>query len=147
MQRPSTGELLRGLGKSLSETVLPVVPRGVAHQQMKAALHLIRRLERSWDLAAAHLAQDNADIEAVVRAILPESGPDSLEARLAASTEQTPAGYNDPALRAAAVRNLALHELLLELPESPEKIALYARMAARDAVYVGDRRPGEGAEP
>lgn len=146
MQRPSTGELLRGLGRSLSETVLPALPKGVAHQQMKAALHLIGRLERSWDLAAMHLAEDNADIEAVVRTLLPESGPASLEALLAEIEVVTPVGYNDPALKAAAVRNLALQNLLLDLPACPAITALYGRMVARDAAYVGDSKKEGRAE-
>lgn len=146
MQRPSTGELLRGLRLSLVETVLPALPKGVPHQQMKAALHLIGRLEHCWDLAASHLAEDNADIEAVVRAILPATGPDSLDARLEAGTIEAPQGYNDLSLRALAQRNLALQQILLDLPDCPATIALYNRMAARDAVYVGDRTKEDRAE-
>lgn len=144
MQRPNPGELLAGLRRSLAEQVLPALPRGVPQQQLKAALHLMGRLERSWDLAASHLAEDNADIAAVLGALLPANGPQSLEARLAAIPAGKPEGYNDPALATAAQRNLALHQLLLEQADTPELRALFARMAARDAVYVGDRLKEDG---
>lgn len=135
MQQPSPGDLLKGLRHSLAETVLPALPRGVAQQQLKAALHLLGRLERSWDLAAPHLAADNADIAAVLAQMLPA---DVLEARLAASPPEQVSGYNDPELAAAATRNLALHRLLLDLPDHDVVTALHARMVARDARYVGD---------
>ncbi|MEZ5748785.1 MAG: hypothetical protein R3D83_02515 [Caenibius sp.] len=145
MQRPSTGELLAGLRRALTEQVLPALTRGVPQQQLKAALHLIGRLERSWDLAASHLAEDNTDIAAVLGELLPADGPQSLEARLARIEVAQPAGYNDPALATAAQRNLALHQLLLEQDDSAQIHALFARMAARDAIYVGDRAKEDGA--
>lgn len=145
MQRPSVGELLRGLREGLAGSVLPTLPRGVPQQQLKAALHLIGRLEKSWDLSARHLAQDNEDIAQVLAGLLPTSGAQSLGARLASAEMEAPVGYNDPELTEAAARNCALHGVLLELPDSPELIALYARMADRDAIFVGDRKIETGA--
>ncbi len=145
MMLPSTGELLRGLRTSLAETVLPALPGGAASRQLRAALHLIGRLERSWDLAAPHIAQDNADIERFLRTALPPEGPQSLAARLSKRQVEPPRGFNDPALRAAATRNLALHAILAELPDSAPLRALHARMVARDGIYVGDGAPGEGS--
>lgn len=136
MQQPSTGALLGGLRAALNDTVLPALPKGPAHAQMKAALHLLGRLERSWDLAHAHLAADNADIEAVLGngvADLPDVEP--------------PPGYNDPALRRAAARNRALHERLAVIEVTPALEALFRRMAARDSVFVGDRPMPEGGTP
>jgi hypothetical protein len=129
MLRPSTGELLAGLRASLISGVLPSLPKGPAHSQLKAALHLLGRLEKSWDLAHNHIAQDNADIEQVLgplAEVLPPAGE--------------PAGYNDPALRNAAARNLQLQTILAEQPPSPEIEALYRRMGARDSQYVGDEK-------
>jgi hypothetical protein len=140
MQQPSTGELLRGLRKSLASAVLPSLPKGIAQQQLKAALHLIGRLERTWDLAASHLAQDNADIETVLTGLLPASGDGSLQDRLERIETAQPGGYNDPALCADALRNLALHHVLEEMPATAELLSLYARMTARDAIYVGDTK-------
>lgn len=139
MQRPNTGELLRGLRKSLAEQVLPALPKGVPHQQLKAALHLLGRLERSWDLAASHLAEDNADITAVLLEGLPQDGPESLGQRLAAlDAEPDPEGYNDPCLREEARRNLMLHRVLLNVPHGTAVAALHFRMAERDSRLVGD---------
>lgn len=144
MLRPNPGELLAGLKQSLEEQVLPALPKGVPQQQLKAALHLIGRLRHSWDLTATHLAADNADMEATLSVLLPSTGDGSLEARLAASSLPPIAGYNDPALAAAAARNLALQILLAEQDDTPELRALFARMTARDARYVGDRAEEDG---
>ncbi|GGY90581.1 hypothetical protein ACFSTD_19510 [Novosphingobium colocasiae] len=136
MQRPSTGELLAGLGRALETEVLAALPDGTARRQLKAAVHLISRLERIWDLTPAHLAADNADIEATLAAL----GYQDPVAATAA-----PRGYNDPALRALAARNLALQEALLDLPDGAELQALRRRMAARDCAFVGDRVPEHSA--
>jgi hypothetical protein len=125
--RPSTGELLAGLHGSLTSGVLPSLPKGEAQSQLKAALHLLGRLEKSWDLAHSHVAEDNADMERVL-------GP---LADVPPSAEQ-PAGYNDPALRRAAARNLQLQAILAEQQISPEIDALYRRMSARDSRAIGD---------
>lgn len=138
MQRPNPGELLHGLRQSLAEQVLPAVPKGVPYQQMKAALHLLGRLERSWDLVASHLAKDNADIEQVLTGLLPPDGPQSLENRISMVEAPVPVGYNDPALREAAQRNFALHQLLLDQPYNSQIAALHLRMSSRDSRYVGD---------
>lgn len=146
MLRPSTGELLRGLRNSLRSEVMPALPDGAPHRQMKAALHLIERLERTWDLAGPYISADNADIEQALGALLPEQGGQSLKARIDTARESPePNGYNDPGLRAAAQRNLALHQILLEMPDCNAIRALHARMVDRDAQLVGDR-PFE-AEP
>lgn len=139
MQRPSPGMLLKGLRESLAGTVLPAVTDGAAMRQLKAALHLLGRLERSWDLTQSHLAADNADIEHLLVAQPSIGSAGALEARVARVEVAEPQGFNDPALRKLAARNLALHQLLLDLPDDPALPALYARMAARDAVSVGDK--------
>lgn len=138
MQRPNPGDLLRGLKRGLEEQVLPAVPKGLPHQQLKAALHLIGRLERCWDTAASHLASDNADIEAVLSGLLPRSGPQSLQAQLLTVPASVVTGFNDPEVAAAARRNLQLHHVLTEQDASAEIQSLYERMVARDAIYVGD---------
>jgi hypothetical protein len=125
--RPSTGELLAGLRDSLTKGVLPSLPKGEVHSQMKAALHLLGRLERSWDLAHSHVAKDNADMEQVLGSL----------ADVPPATED-PAGFNDPILRQAAARNLQLQAILAEQKPSPEIDALYRRMSARDSCAIGD---------
>ncbi len=127
MLRPSIGELLAGLRTSLANEVLPSLPLGDAHRQMKAALHLLGRLEKSWDLAHAHIAQDNADLEHILGPLADVPPPSTILP-----------GYNDPALRNAAARNLQLQEILAGLPLSAEIDALYRRMSERDCRYAGD---------
>jgi hypothetical protein len=125
--RPSTGELLAGLRVSLTHGVLPSIPKGHAHSQLKAALHLLSRLEKSWDLAHTHATEDNADMEAVLGPLADVPPP-----------AEAPLGYNDPVLRQAAARNLQLQEILAEQQPSLEIESLHRRMAARDARFVGD---------
>lgn len=127
MLRPSTGELLAGLRASLAKGVLPVLPEGDARSQLKAALHLLGRLEKSWDLSHAHLAEDNADIERVLGSLADVPPP----------VEQ-PGGYNDPTLRQAAARNLQLQAILAGRESTLEIEALYRRMSARDSRANGD---------
>jgi hypothetical protein len=127
MLRPNTGELLAGLRASLTEGVLPLLPKGDAHSQLKAALHLLGRLARSWDLAHSHIAEDNADMELVLGA----------RADVPLPVEE-PAGYNDPALRRAAARNLQLQTVLAGHQITPEIEALYRRMSVRDSRAIGD---------
>jgi hypothetical protein len=127
MLRPSPGELLSGLRASLTSEVLPALPKGAAHSQLKAALHLMGRLEKSWDLAHDHIAKDNADMEAVLGPLADIAPP---------VTE--PSGYNDPALRTAAARNLQLQTILAAQQPTPEIEALYRRMSARDSRSIGD---------
>jgi hypothetical protein len=125
--RPSTGELLAGLRASLSTGVLPSLPKGEAHSQMKAALHLLGRLEKSWDLAHSHVAEDNADMERVLGPLADVLPP-----------AEEPVGYNDPALRQAAARNLQLQAVLAGREVTPEIEALYRRMSARASRAIGD---------
>lgn len=63
MFRPTAGELIAGIADSLRETVLPSVSGGAAQRQLKAALHALGRLQRSWDRLPRYLADDNADLQ------------------------------------------------------------------------------------
>jgi hypothetical protein len=125
--RPNTGELLAGLRVSLTHGVLPALPKGQALSQLKAALHLLGRLEKSWDLSHAHLAADNDDMERVL-GHLANVPPPAVQ----------PTGYNDPALRQAAARNLQLQAILAGQDSTAEIEALYRRMSARDSRAIGD---------
>src|ERR1700733_16107204 len=70
MLRPTTGELLAGLSASLRQSVLTALPPGDAQRQVKAALHALDRLQRTWDLALPHLRTDNADMRETLQGIL-----------------------------------------------------------------------------
>jgi len=67
--RPTFGELLRGVRTGLEGAVLPALPQGAASRQLKAALTLLRRLERSWDRRIPYLLTDVSDIAASLAAI------------------------------------------------------------------------------
>ena len=140
MLRPSPGDLLKGVRAGLKSSVLSALPKGAAQRQLKAALHLLERLERSWDLMGAHLAADNRDIETTLGGI-DDAG---LRAQLAEQPGTAPSGFNCPQLRAAAERNIQLQAVLDDYAarhNAPQVEALLRRMAARDSILIGDTLP------
>ena len=127
MFRPTAGELIAGIADSLRETVLPSVSGGAAQRQLKAALHALGRLQRSWDRLPRYLADDNADLQqtldSTLTTLIAELQPlapavADLRARLlaqgAADAPPLP-GINDPALARAGRTNEALQALLADL--------------------------------
>ncbi len=125
MLRPTVGDLLKGINASLRQSVLPSLSQGAAQRQLKAALHTLGRLERSWDLLPAYLAEDNADmrqcLEAIQQAlrasgIEPPPGLASLRETLAApAPEREVPGFNDRSLAMQGSLNLKLQALVVEL--------------------------------
>lgn len=161
MLLPSPGVLLKGLAESLRDSVLPNISTVSAQKQMKAALHLLGRLEKTWDLFHQHVENDNADIEAALQQIFSALTSNdqrlvALKARFMESTagDNLVVGFNDPEAAAMAAANIRLREILHTLEEilahSPDEnqsavaacqiqlAGLYQRMAMRDAIYVGD---------
>lgn len=70
MIRPRAEDLLREASKSLEMDVLPVLPKGIAQNQLKAALHLFNRLAKTWDRVIPTLLEDNRDVFETLRTIL-----------------------------------------------------------------------------
>jgi hypothetical protein len=159
MLKPTVGELLSGIVASLRETVLPSVTNGAAKRQLKAALHALGRLEKSWDQWPACIAADNADmLETLERSLgdLVDSSATvlpaltALELRVKAIKPNPLArvrGVNDPSLAAAADLNDRLQGLVADFSawiESPDHAApavcvqraglaaLYQRMVERE---------------
>ncbi|ABE36206.1 hypothetical protein Bxe_C0283 [Paraburkholderia xenovorans LB400] len=148
------------MADGLRQSVLPAVTGGAAQRQLKATLHALGRLQRSWDRWPAYLAEDNADVRRTLESVLPDlqAAAPASAASLAAIARQLetqapgPAvqvrGVNDPALAAACVLNEALHAVLASLEEwlrTPDQGApaarehalqilgeLYGRMAERE---------------
>ncbi|MEZ0603105.1 hypothetical protein ACAX43_13265 [Paraburkholderia sp. IW21] len=129
MFKPTVGELLAGMADGLRQSVLPAVTGGAAQRQLKATLHALGRLQRSWDRWPAYLAEDNADVRRTLESVLPDlqaAAPGSvaslqaiarrLEAPAPDPGVQVP-GVNDPGLAAACVLNEALHANLAALEE------------------------------
>ena len=58
MLKPTLGELVGNISRSLREDVLGEVPRGAAQRQLKAALHALDRVERSWGQLGQMLIED-----------------------------------------------------------------------------------------
>lgn len=70
MLKPTAGELLAGISTGLRRSVLTALPPGEAQRQLKAALHVLDRLQRSWDLLPPYLESDNADLRATLQDVL-----------------------------------------------------------------------------
>ena len=70
MLKPTLGELVGNISRSLREDVLGEVPQGAAQRQLKAALHALDRVERSWGQLGQMLIEDNRDITATLRDIV-----------------------------------------------------------------------------
>jgi uncharacterized coiled-coil protein SlyX len=129
MHKPTVGVLLAGIADGLRESVMPAVAGGAAQRQLRAILHSLGRLQRSWDRWPAYLAADNEDLRATLEAALAgltaASAP--LPAELQALCQRlktlTPEAYaqaqvpgiNDPALATASALNEAFQALLAAL--------------------------------
>ncbi|GAB25472.1 hypothetical protein GOPIP_084_00550 [Gordonia polyisoprenivorans NBRC 16320 = JCM 10675] len=60
---PTPGELLTGVHRELRDQVLSELPPGVATRQMRAALHVLEQVARSWDRQHGYIVSDNADLD------------------------------------------------------------------------------------
>jgi hypothetical protein len=103
--RPTPGELLAITRRELTEQVLPELPAGAASRQLRAALHVLAQLERSWDLMPSYLATDNADLRSSLAALERLTGI-SAPARPGIAAEVP--GVQDEALRGLIRDNDAL---------------------------------------
>jgi hypothetical protein len=158
--------LLRGLRASLASSVLPALPPGHAERQLKAALHLLGRLEQSWDRLPAWLAADNTDIQAVLARLFElvaaerpavQAPYQELRARLLAANCAVPAiparAFNDSGAAEMAANNLQLQASLADFEQalgqsgarSPfyracrqELAALYRRLIDRETLAWGN---------
>lgn len=128
MLTPTTGTLLRAVRTELTDQVLPELPDGAARRQLKAALHLLGRLERCWDRQAPYLEADNADLAHTLDIVLGGlvDAPDAtayrqLRARLTQIRIDPPPapvadrGVTDPGLRRLMSVNYALQEIVVDL--------------------------------
>jgi hypothetical protein len=148
--------------RELTSQVLPAVTDPSAHRQLRAALHVLDVLERSWDLLPAYLAADNADIRGTLLCaltLIPDpatTGFGELAARLNSSEQPEPVafpGTTDPTLRELMADNAFLQQSLEDLivlrrlepavddgPQavmSEDLLGLQRRMVTRAAAAAG----------
>jgi hypothetical protein len=126
--------------RELREQVLPYVPDGEPTQQLRAALHLLGRLEHSWDLMPTYLVADNADLRASLAELSSRTGVSWTDD---AATASAVPGVQDPTLRGLIAANAHLQAELDRLQQhwradadgDPEVerllLALHTRMAER----------------
>lgn len=164
MLLPNPGALLATLRTTLETQVMPAVENDGAKRQLKAGLHLLKRLEKSWDLYALHVLEDNQDMQETLNVLLAEIAGEGCEQAFADIASRLRhgenhcadhhPGINSPALMGALEQNLHLQQLVekfqllwgsntLPAPivERGEKAlqALYGRMVERDALAMGDK--------
>jgi hypothetical protein len=106
MLRPTPGELLAGVRRELYEQVLPHVPDGTPARQLRAALHVLGRLERSWDLLPTYLEADNTDLRHALTDLAGRLGVTWTDRPLTGD-EDVP-GVQDPTLRSLIAQNAHL---------------------------------------
>lgn len=147
MLRPTPGELLAGVSRELREQVLPHVPAGEPVRALRAALHLLGRLERSWDLLPTYLAADNADLRRNLPVLAERMGLPWSD-RAATATADIP-GVHDAELRDLLEDNTHLQAELDRLQQEWRAtggtdielvdllLALHTRMAVRAETAAG----------
>ncbi len=72
MIKPRPEELLARIAAALDETALPNVTHGPSRRQLQAATAALRRLAHALPREAAVIAEDAADLEQTLRAVLGE---------------------------------------------------------------------------
>lgn len=113
MLRPTPGEVLEGVRRELAAQVLPELPAGAAARQLRAALHALGRLQRSWDLLPAALEADNADLRAGLAELSARSGL-AWQDRTGAPLGTWP-GVHDPHLQRLMTDSAQLQADLVDL--------------------------------
>lgn len=115
MLRPTPGELLALTRRELTEQVLPQLPPGAATRQLRAALHVLAQLERSWDLMPAYLVADNEDLRATLAELARLTG---IASAPRPSMDAPVPGIHDATLAALVRDNDALQADLDEVQQS-----------------------------
>jgi hypothetical protein len=111
MLRPTPGELLDGVRRELAAQVLPALPPGAAARQLRAALHVLGELARSWDGHQRRFENENADLDASMTAFCDLTG----FAREPVTANVPIPGVGDAGLQELMLRNAALQAELEQL--------------------------------
>jgi hypothetical protein len=107
--KPTPGELLSGIHRELKAQVLPELPAGSAARQLRAALHTLDLVARTWDLLPGYLEADNSDLEQALAELQRITGLSRLPGD---SSWEPVTGVQDATLATAMARNLELRSEL-----------------------------------
>lgn len=138
MLKPTTGELLAGIAEGLRAAVLPELADGHGRRQLKSALHALARLQRSWDLHAGKVVEDNEDIHRTLSSVVEAlrvvgrssaSCVGSIEDRLASLR------LAQPSWSAQASMNAELQSMLITVDDW-----MHSAAQENDAVCLAQRR-------
>ncbi|MCW2958978.1 MAG: hypothetical protein JWP18_1781 [Solirubrobacterales bacterium] len=112
MHEPTHAALLRGVIGALEDEVVPVLEAGAAQRQLKAALVILRRMERAADREGAYLEAEADDTLVTLRRVLERESDDAAAAalarRLATIADRTAAVTDTAAARERDARLQAL---------------------------------------
>lgn len=155
MLNPTDGQLVGGISRSLRSDVLPGLPEGSMRRQLKAALHALDRVEKSWDQYTQALIDDNQDIYLVlsnlIASLLSQEmfiPDDILEIFQKASKRRKNPAESDDILVSLRENNAFLQEALVRVdpwlrglnPAQPAALSaliqLYRRMVAREIMSM-----------
>ncbi|PPJ25578.1 hypothetical protein [Nocardia nova] len=147
MLTPTPGDLLAGIHRELKDQVLPELPpSGAAARQLRAALHTLDQVARTWDLQHSYIAADNLDLDATLTELVRLSGAPRQRAE---HSFKGPTGATDETLRELLDRNLELQAELVafqqdhpaagEPDEDIDRVlaALHHRLVERAAIAAG----------
>lgn len=150
MHEPTPAALLGGVIGSLESDVLPALDTGVAQRQLKAALVILRRLERAAGGEAVYLDEEAADVAATLGHVL-ASASDDASAELARRVAAIAAAAAGPDLIAARERDTKLQALAVEVEQHLHAVGyadgaaalrrLHGRMLARQDAAWGTASP------
>jgi hypothetical protein len=151
MHEPTQAALLRGVIGALEDEVAPALEAGAAQRQLKAALVILRRMERAADREGGYLEAEAVDTAETLRRALggaKDEAAAALAARLATVMDD-----NMPALEPAfaRTRDTRLQELAVDVEAyvsglhdaeaSAELRRLHHRMLERQDHAWGTARP------
>jgi hypothetical protein len=151
--KPTVGELLAGISAGLRQSVLPALEPGDAQRQLKAALHGLGRLQRSWDLLPAYLSGDNDDMCRTLLSIRDALQPSGLAlppaialldeklAHIPSEQDADVPGIHERSLALQATMNVELQTMLIEFdawlraPQQTDLIVCVEQRSALDRLY------------
>jgi hypothetical protein len=118
--KPSVSDLLAGTADALANTVLDELPPGPAHDQLQAAVALMRRVARALPELTPYLQHDIKDMAVTLRSLWgaePLPMDDALAAALATADALPDASLPD--LDALSAANLRLREAVADFAGAP----------------------------